>query len=175
MKIHLTLLHLFIITVAVNVGDGFRYEGIQNHCPDAKHHKNVDYNSPYPPYHQVCYVRQEIIEIVNYLNFTTGADIGVQKGSFSEIVLGIWTKAKSYSLVDIWRQQNANYSDGANVADDQQEINYAETKSKTSKFGSVPKYFRNYSMDAATYFEDNSLDFIYIGKSTFLIRIGYNL
>ena len=57
------------------------------------------YNRMYPPYHQQCYVRGEIIEIVNWLNFTVGVEIGVQKGIFSEQVHHVATSHPSPSPI----------------------------------------------------------------------------
>ena len=45
---------------------------------------NETYNGPYPPYHQPCWVRAEILEIVNYCNLTAGVEVGVQRGIFAE-------------------------------------------------------------------------------------------
>jgi hypothetical protein len=135
---------------------------LKSHCPEHGVHDYPFSDHSYPPYHQDCWVRQEIIEIIQTLNFTTGAEIGVQRGHFAKIVLGIWTKATSYSLIDMWRQQPSNYSDKANVDDNAQEAIYQEALELKKTFGNVPKYFRNSSLEAAEYFLDGSLDFIYI-------------
>jgi hypothetical protein len=50
-------------------------------CQSLNHPQN--YNHPYPPYHQDCYIRNEISEILDYLNYTVGVEIGVQKGQNS--------------------------------------------------------------------------------------------
>ena len=115
------------------------------------------------PWPQVCWNRKEIVEIVNMMNMTTGAEIGVQKGYFARKSLSIWKHSKSYSLVDLWRNQK-NYFDSANVNDAQQEHHFQTTKANMDSggFASIVTYYRNSSLEAATYFADSSLDYIFL-------------
>ncbi len=132
--------------------------------PTKCHNENnpTTYNHPYPPYFQECFVRNEIIEIVNNLNFTIGAEIGVQRGIYSEVTLNLWSKAKRYYLVDIWKQQSKYYAETGNVPDAMQDQNYLQTKTRMEKFGDIPVLIRNASVDAAKTFPDEFFDYIYI-------------
>jgi hypothetical protein len=145
---------LFLVVYAC----GFSFN-TQPHCKGL--YKSV--TAPYGnDYFQPCYVRAELLEIVDHLNFTTGVEIGVQQGLFAETSLSIWKKAEMYALVDIWRKQEATYADSANVEDAQQEENFRATKLRLAKFGNKPVYYRNKSSEAVQYFKDNSLDYIYL-------------
>ena len=55
-----------------------------------------------------------------------------------------------------------NYTDKANVYNDAQMLNLQITQQKMSKFGSIPRYYRNYSLEAVKYFPDQSLDFVFL-------------
>jgi hypothetical protein len=129
-------------------------------CQSLNHPQN--YNHPYPPYHQDCYIRNEISEILDYLNYTVGVEIGVQKGHYSEETLKLWPKCKKYYLVDIWKKQGEFYTDTANVPDHLQDQNYLTAKRLMEKFGSVPTLVRNASVDAAARFPDEYFDYIYL-------------
>lgn len=113
------------------------------------------------PINDNCWSRNEIIEIVEHLNLTSGAEVGVQVGHFSRTVLSIWKKAKFYAMIDLWRAQ-ANYSDAANVDNAKQEKNYAEARDAVTEFGSVARLYRNSSLDVASVVADASLDFVYL-------------
>ena len=59
-----------------------------------------------------------------------GVEIGVQRGYFSKQMLNGWKSCTKYVLVDTWRH-TANYTDGANVDDNQQEAILALAKKNT--------------------------------------------
>jgi len=124
-------------------------------------HCTVGHKSEFPAYHQDCWHRREIIEIVDRLNYTVGVEVGVQKGLFAKDVLSIWKNCKVYNLVDIWKQQT-NYEDKANVNDQIQEENYQTTRENVAEFKDVPQFFRNDSLTAAKHFANESVDFVYL-------------
>src|SRR5690348_11170719 len=64
--------------------------------------------------------RTELGSLLDELGFRTGAELGVQRGYFSEEVLTQWSSCETYWLVDIWKHQS-NYRDGANVNDKTQQ------------------------------------------------------
>ena len=64
-------------------------------------------------------------------------------------------------LVDPWRQLS-NYSDIANLPDNEQEANLQATRSRLSRFQSRVCIHRALSSQAVVFFEDQSLDFVYL-------------
>lgn len=153
---------LIYLCFSLNKCNSFRFD-VTAHCK-TEYSIRPEYNHPYPPYHQACWSRMEIIEIVNFLNFTTGVEIGVQRGEFSTSTLSLWTKCKEYHLIDLWLQQSnsLNYTDTANVDNNLQEANYQVTRQAMKLFGEIPRFYRNASTAVAPQFAINSIDFIYI-------------
>ena len=93
----------------------------------------------------------------------TGVELGVQAGVFASITLRGWGSAcTSYSLVDVWRHLGSTYDDFANVAQRTQEEYLQKALAATAPFASVRHIVRNLTVEAATTFADDSLDFVYI-------------
>ncbi|CAF0946163.1 unnamed protein product, partial [Didymodactylos carnosus] len=105
--------------------------------------------------------RNQFAELIANERLTTGAEIGVQKGIFSEILLRNWTNCAEYHAIDLWAHQKI-YSDIANVRDDLQETNYQMARQRLKRFEKVLHYHRNFSNLAVVELKDDSLDFIYI-------------
>jgi len=107
--------------------------------------------------------RSDFPELLNQLNLTNiGAEIGCQKGKFSDLILSKW-KGKLLFSIDPWMEDaTGNYKDIANVSQEQQEQNYQETKSLLSIYGNRSKILRKSSYHASLGIEDNCLDFVYI-------------
>lgn len=63
--------------------------------------------------------RDDLGKVCEERGFKTGAELGVQRGLFSKIVLDSWNSVEKYYLVDSWRH-TAGYSDTANVNDAKQ-------------------------------------------------------
>lgn len=93
---------------------------------------------------------------------TVGAEIGVQRGDFSEAIL-THPVSKLY-LVDCWKQQHStDYElDSANVADCHQETLYRFVVERFKPFGSRVSILRGNSLDVCCGFEDGSLDWVYL-------------
>ena len=96
-----------------------------------------------------------------------GIEIGVQEGKYSEIILNNWKSCSKYIMIDAWTEQ-PNYYDRANVPTTKQLELYEQTKRRLRRIADDSTrnielvYYRNYSSDAVTYIEDNSIDFIFI-------------
>ncbi len=89
------------------------------------------------------------------------AEIGVQKGEFSESLLQ-FTHPKKLYLIDCWEYQDPLvYDDSANFPNDEQERLYQKT---LMRFADDPRVeiVRKYSKDAVLHFENESLDLVYI-------------
>ena len=89
------------------------------------------------------------------LGFMVGAEIGVERGLYSEIMLKVNPNLKLY-LVDLWAQ----YPGYPDESDEKQIQHYREAKENLKTYN--VEYVRDYSMDAVKRFEDESLDFVYI-------------
>ena len=87
-------------------------------------------------------------EIINTFNLSYGVEIGVWKGEFSELLLNT-TKLGVLHGCDIWEGRK-----GKN--------NYQNAVERLKKFGSRSHLHVGPSPQAASLFEDESLDFIYI-------------
>ena len=92
-----------------------------------------------------------------------GAEIGVQKGAFSEHLLRYWRGDALY-CIDPWLHFNpAEYVErNDNVADEIHEDHYHETVKRLKRFGSRAQIIRAPSKEAALKFENHSLDFVFI-------------
>lgn len=107
--------------------------------------------------------RAELGLLLNELNFTSGAELGVQAGEFSRIVLTQWPRARHYWLVDVWRSQK-NYDDVANVGDTLQTKIMRKALSNVRTFRSRTHVHvcRDFTLACATTLPDASLDFVYV-------------
>jgi hypothetical protein len=89
------------------------------------------------------------------------AEIGVEKGNYSSILLHYLNPAKFY-LIDCWEQQDPLiYGDRKNLATEIQEKIYQKIQ---AHFGSDPRVeiLRTYSEKAAEQFKEEFFDLIYI-------------
>lgn len=89
-------------------------------------------------------------------------EVGVQGGGYAAFMLRK-TNPKKLFLIDCWEQQDPKIYDDpeANVSNEEQEHLYRETK---NRFANDPRVtvIRQYSKDAVTLFENESLDWVYI-------------
>jgi len=92
----------------------------------------------------------------------TVAEIGVQKGDFSEEIL-LYAQPTHLYLIDCWQEQNQeNYpNDPANVTQNQQEALYQFVCQKFA-FDKRVIIIRDFSPDVTRLFKDNSLDWVFI-------------
>ncbi len=105
--------------------------------------------------------REDFPHALNRLGLVGEAvEVGVCRGEFAEQILQNW-KGKMLHLVDPWRRLS-NYSDIANLPDNEQEANLQATRSRLNRFGSRVCIHRAFSSQAVVFFEDQSLDFVYL-------------
>jgi hypothetical protein len=97
--------------------------------------------------------RNDLAILFKELNFTTGAEIGVWKGRYSEVLCRANPDLKLYSI-DPW--------DFRNFYETQAEGNtiYENAKNRLSSYKC--SIIRAFSMDAVQEIQDYSLDFVYI-------------
>jgi cephalosporin hydroxylase len=105
--------------------------------------------------------REDLPLILNELGLVgRGVEVGVQDGFFSMHLLTYWKGEKLYS-VDAWRQFG-QYVDGANVDHNGQLNCMAKTFMNLYNFHTRSVIIKELSTDAASLFQDRSLDFVYI-------------
>ena len=91
-----------------------------------------------------------------------GAEIGVQKGRFSEHLLRYWRGTTLYSI-DPWRTLASHeYVDVANVSQKEHDRFYADTVRRLKPFKGRSTILRMTSQEAAGQIADRSLDFCYL-------------
>jgi hypothetical protein len=107
--------------------------------------------------------REQLPELLNALGLThLGAEIGVFKGEFSEILLRRW-RGEQLLSIDPWRPDDpAVYRDIANVSADEYERFLGETRGRLAAFGGRSQIWRLSSAAAAAHVELGSLDFVYL-------------
>ncbi len=103
--------------------------------------------------------RNDLAALFNELGYTVGAEIGVHRGEYSEILCENNPELFLYSI-DPWEV----YAGGENesFSKDQKALDkfYEETKNRLHAYNC--KVIRKTSMEAVKEFELNSLDFVYI-------------
>jgi len=105
--------------------------------------------------------REDLPFLLNKLGLKgTGAEIGVEKGIFSKHLLEHWHGEKLY-LIDCWRH-NPEYNDIANGDHNIQLDNMAKTFMAVYEHSKRAAIIREFSVDAATLFQDSSLDFVFL-------------
>lgn len=106
--------------------------------------------------------RYDIGNILEKRHYKVGVELGVQAGIFARAMLSRWSKCEKYILVDIWARQDKNYLDTANVDNQQQNQIMRLAQQRTGPWASKVIIHQNFTVDAAKYVEDNSVDFVYV-------------
>lgn len=125
---------------------------------------NISYNRKMPmPIEIPNFGRDNLATLFAELRFKTGAEVGVETGAYSEILLKNNPGLKLYSI-DPWKAYNGfrDYT-----VQDKLDSLYKEAKARLAPYNC--KIVRKFSQNAVKDFADNSLDFVYIdGNHSFL-------
>lgn len=89
------------------------------------------------------------------LGFTTGAEVGVYRGAYSEILLKAIPGLKLYGI-DLW-ERYPGYKD---YPKEDISLTINEAKERTKDYNC--ELIKDWSTEAVKRFEDNSLDFVYL-------------
>ena len=89
-----------------------------------------------------------------------GVEVGVQRGDFSKHILKYWNGKKLY-MVDTWRHLQG-YFDMANGDHNVQLDNMAKSFMAVYEYDVRAAMIRDYSLEAAKLFPDESLDWVFI-------------
>jgi len=98
--------------------------------------------------------RAGMAELFHELEFKEGAEVGVERGLYSEILCKANPGLKLH-CIDVWKSYRG-YMDFVKSM----ESNYQEAKKRLEPYDC--NLIRKYSMDAVKDFKDESLDFVYI-------------
>ena len=111
------------------------------------------------PYAKPIPVFKSRLDIQHVLNNTISvvAEVGVQRGIFSQFLLTGVNGISKYYLVDVWKAQKF-YDDGANYNNSVQEEIYRETLNRVDPFKSKIEVLRMYSVDAAATLSKTVMD-----------------
>lgn len=121
--------------------------------PDTEHRQN---GQKLPL--EIPLTRAGLASLFHELEMTTGAEIGVESGIYSEVLLQANPNLKLYS-VDAWKAYR-DYRE--HVTQEKIDGFFEATKQKLSQFGKRSEIVRAFSADAAKNIEKESLDFVYI-------------
>jgi len=102
--------------------------------------------------------RETFAVLLAELGFTCGAEIGVERGVYSDILLRANPALKLIS-VDAWAQYTG-YRDHMTQA--QMDVLYEEAKEKLRPYGTRSLVIKGYSTEVAKDVTDESLDFVYL-------------
>ena len=107
--------------------------------------------------------REHLAHLLEHEGLRTGAEVGVQAGTFAAGMLRTWRSCTSYLLIDLWAHQ-PNYRDGANLDDGKQHLYMQQALSAARRQArpGIVHVCRNYSTSCAEGLADRSLDFVYV-------------
>lgn len=119
--------------------------------------------------------RVQLGDFLNQKGLTgRGVEVGVFKGEFSRVMLETWKGQKLY-LVDVWRELD-NYVDTSNQKDFLTSHKcLSMTLANVFPFKERAVIIREDSREAANFFADGSLDFVYIDAAHDYINVMKDL
>lgn len=115
--------------------------------------------------------RNQLAELFAELNFTNGAEIGVERGEYSEVLLKA-NPSLMLVLVDAW-QAYKGYRD--HTRQEKLDKFYLETRTRLYPYSSQTVYMRAFSMEVVDTVIDNSLDFVYIDANHDFLNVTQDI
>lgn len=101
--------------------------------------------------------RNNLAELFGELGYKVGAEVGVRKGDFSEVLLKA-NKSLHLTCIDPWVSYRGK--DGTKCSDDRQQSYYDCCKERLSEYS--VEFMRTTSQKALNNFPDGCLDFVYL-------------
>lgn len=130
---------------------------------------NLDLSQPQPI--QIPSIdRNDLAKIFSELDFKSGAEIGVDRGYFSEVICLANPNLHLFSI-DSW--STSSFEDALNTSSfmqKQYDIHYKSTLNRLAKFNC--QVVRKASLTAIEDFADNSLDFVYIDANHSFVNVA---
>ncbi len=130
---------------------------------------NLDLSQPQPI--QIPNIgRNELARIFSELDFKSGAEIGVDRGYFSEVICLTNPQLQLFSI-DSW--STSSFEDAINTSafmQKQYDIHHKSTINRLAKFNC--RVIRKASLEAVEDFANNSLDFVYIDANHSFVNVA---
>jgi hypothetical protein len=118
--------------------------------------------------------REDFGHFLNKLGLVgEAAEIGVFRGEYSRILLDTW-HGRLLHLIDPWQHQS-DYQDIANLTDEHFNRCLAETQQNLQRHAGRFRIHRLKSIEAAQYFFDHSLDFVYLDANHSFAAVSEDL
>ena len=130
-------------------------EVLQPGCTAAEFIRFTGQLAPVPCKEDMAHLAQQ-----HFYHTGRAAEIGVFQGEYAEHNLGLWQG--EYWAIDAWQHREGDTSGDKNEGNRIQNKNYMITKRRTNKFGDRIHLVRNFSVPAASSFEDASFDWLYV-------------
>lgn len=115
--------------------------------------------------------RDQLASLFSELGFTSGAEIGVEQGEYSEVLLSKNPKLFLY-LIDSWKAYRG-YRD--HTRQEKLDKFYQTTQQRLNPYLNRIKIFKGFSMDVVEGFNDNSLDFVYIDANHDFLHVAEDI
>jgi hypothetical protein len=107
--------------------------------------------------------REELPILLNHRGLVgMGAEVGVKKAGFSDVILKLWEGRRLISIDPWCEAEPGDYVDRANVDQDEHEQFYRRARDTLAKYGDRSDIWRLTSVEAAARVSPHSLDFVFI-------------
>ena len=103
--------------------------------------------------------RSHLATLFGKLKYKAGAEIGVETGRYSQLLLSRNPFIQKLYLVDAWKKY-ADYR--LHVPQSQVDGLLAHAQQRLQPYSTITQFVRMFSLDAVKKFKDGSLDFVYI-------------
>lgn len=123
------------------------------------------------PYPIPNIIRDDLALLFNELNFTVGAEIGVESGAYSDVLLSSNIGLTLYSI-DAWKSYRGYRDHTSQVKLDGF---YANTQARLAKYGERSIIWKKSSADALHDIPDGSLDFVYIDANHAFFNVAFDI
>jgi hypothetical protein len=98
-----------------------------------------------------CQKRGDLVDIFNKLGFTRGAEVGVEKGKFSEFLCSKMPNTEIF-CIDVWKRYDGDHGY-------RHQKNYIIARDRLEKLPNA-RLIKDLSVNVAKNFEPNSFDFV---------------
>lgn len=111
--------------------------------------------------------RESLAQLFSELGFMIGAEIGVEQGIYSEVLLKNNQHLRLYS-VDAWAAYEG-YRD--HMTQDEMDVIHQKAVDRLSPYKERVKIIKGFSTEAVEDFKDNSLDFVYLDANHEFVNV----
>jgi len=105
--------------------------------------------------------RNDIIGMLEKLQWKAAIEVGVQKGLFAKRMLDSWKSCTEYKLVDLWGHEEG-YKEPGDHSQEWHDTALSETKRRVNPYMDKVEFFIMRSTAAAKLIQDDHFDFVYL-------------